>query len=66
MFRVYDMALTLYFHGYGLPMTGDIIIQVLDDLPPWKFHKGKSVSVVSAYFDYKHERNIRKHGESRA
>lgn len=35
MFRVYDMALGLYFQGSGLPMTGDIIIQVLDDLPSW-------------------------------
>lgn len=65
MFRVYDMALTLYFHGYGLPMTGDVFIQVLDDLQSWKFHKGKYVSVVSAYFDYKDERNMRKYGESR-
>lgn len=65
VFRVYDMALTLYFHGYGLPMTGDIFIQALDDLPSWKFHKGKYVGIVSAYFDYKDERNLRKYGESR-
>ena len=65
MFRVYDVALTLYFHGYGLSMTGDIFIEALDDIPKWKFHKGKYVSVVSAYFDYKHERNTRKYGESR-
>jgi hypothetical protein len=65
MFRVYDVALTLYFHGYDLSMTGDILIEVLDDLPDWKFHKGKYVRVVSAYFDYKHERNMRKYGESR-
>jgi len=65
MFRVYDVALTLYFHGYDLSMTGDIFIEILDDSPKWKFHKGKYVSVVSAYFDYKHERNMRKYGESR-
>ncbi len=65
MFRVYDVALALYFHGYDLSMTGDIFIEILDDLPKWKFHKGKYVSVVSAYFDYKSERNIRKYGESR-
>jgi hypothetical protein len=66
MFRVYDAALTLYFHGYGLSMTGDIFIEVLDKRPEWKFHKGKYVSVVSAYFDYKHERNIQKYGEARS
>jgi len=65
IFRVYDVALTLYFHGYDLSMTGDIFIEFLDTLPQWKFHRGKYVSVVSAYFDYKHERNMRKYGESR-
>jgi hypothetical protein len=65
MFRVYDIALTLYFHAYSLSLTGDVFIFTLDNLPKWKFHKGKYVSVVSAYFDYKHERNIRKYGESR-
>jgi hypothetical protein len=65
MFRTFDIALALYFHGYGLTMSGDIFIEVLDDLPEWKFHKGKYVGVVSAYFDYKHERNMRKYGEAR-
>jgi hypothetical protein len=65
MFRVYDMALALYFHGYGASMTGDVFITVLDDWPAWKFHKGKYVKIVSAYYDYKHERNMRKYGESR-
>lgn len=65
MFRVYDMALALYFHGYDLSMTGDVFVAVLDDYEKWSFHKGKYISVVSAYYDYKHERNIRKYGESR-
>jgi hypothetical protein len=65
MFRVYDIALTLVFHSYHLSMTGDVFINLLDDLPDWKFHKGKYVASVSAYFDYKHERNMRKHGEPR-
>jgi hypothetical protein len=65
MFRIYDMALALYFHGYGASMTGDVFVTVLDDWPEWKFHKGKYVKIVSAYYDYKHERNMRKYGESR-
>lgn len=65
MFRVYDMVLTIYFHGYDLSMTGDVFIGVLDEKPEWSFHKGKYVSLVSAYYDYKHERNMRKYGESR-
>ena len=66
MFRVYDMALALYFHGYDISMTGDLFAGALDDMPKWSFHKGKYVSTVSAYFDYKHERNMRKYGESRS
>ena len=65
MFRVYDIALTLFFHGYDLSLTGDVFINLLDEHPEWKFHKGKYVACVSAYFDYKHERNVRNHGESR-
>ena len=42
MFRVYDIALTLFFHGYDLSMTGDVFINPLDEHPKWKFHKGKS------------------------
>jgi hypothetical protein len=65
MFRTYDIALALYFHGFDLSMTGDIFIEVLDHFEDWKFHKGKYVQIISAYFDYKHERNMRKYGESR-
>lgn len=60
MFRIYDMALTLYFHAFGLSMTGDVFINAFDDRPDWKFHKGKYVKLVSAHFDYKAERKSRK------
>jgi hypothetical protein len=35
MFRVYDVALTLYFHGYDLSMTGDLFIEFLDERPEY-------------------------------
>ncbi|MEG4201849.1 hypothetical protein [Microcoleus sp. Pol12A5] len=63
MFRVYDIVLTLYFHGCGMETTGDVFINHLDDLTTWKFHKGKYVSIVSAFFNYKYERNIKKYEE---
>lgn len=66
MFRVYDIALVLYFHGFGLPMTGDLFLQVLDDLPKWRFHKGKYVSIISGYFDYKHERKTLRYADSKS
>lgn len=56
IFRVYDIALTLYFHGYGLSLSGDLFIGYFDRLPDWVFRKGKYVSAFSAYFDYKVER----------
>jgi len=58
MFRVYDVVLTLYLHS-NLITTGDIFIQILDEQPKWKFHKGKYISLVSKYFDYKFERQNR-------
>ena len=63
MFRVYDIVLTLYFHGCGMETTGDVFIDCLDDLTTWKFHKGKYVSIVSAFFNYKYERNTKKYEE---
>lgn len=65
MFRVYDIVLTLYFHGCGLSTTGDIFIHTLDDLTTWKFHKGKYVSLVSTFFNYKYEQNKKKREKER-
>ena len=65
LFRVYDMVFAIYFHGLSLDLTGDAFIGAFDDLPRWCFHKGKYVKVMSKYFDYKNERNIKKYGESR-
>lgn len=56
IFRVYDIALTLYFHGYSLSLSSDLFVNCFDNLPDWLFHKGKYVSVFSSYFDYKTER----------
>ena len=56
MFRLYDMLLILHFHGVGLGLAGDILVQCFDDEPKWKFHKGKYTRRISSYFDYKAER----------
>jgi hypothetical protein len=59
MFRVYDLVLALYFHGFGLSLVGDAFVQILDERPEWKFHKGKYVKKISSYFNYKSERRRR-------
>jgi len=61
-FRIYDIALVRVFHGIGLSMAGDVFTTALDDMPRWRFHKGKFVERMSRCFDYKHERRVR-HGE---
>lgn len=59
-FRVYDLALVRIFYGVGLSLAGDIFTTTLDDLPKWRFHKGKFVGRMSRCFDYKHERRVRR------
>lgn len=58
--RVLDMILTLVLHGVGAATTGDLFTVVLDDEDRWKFHKTKYTAQVSAYFDYKVERNSKR------
>jgi hypothetical protein len=55
-FRLYDFLLVLHFHGLGLGLAGDVLVHSFDDAPKWKFHKGKYMSRLSSYFDYKAER----------
>ncbi len=59
-FRAYDIILTLLFINFGQSMSGDIFIQVYDDEPKWKFHKGKYIKHYSKLFDYKSERRNKK------
>lgn len=56
VFRAYDIILVILLVGFGQAMAGDLFIEVWDDLPKWKMHKGKYVSWFSALFDYKMER----------
>jgi len=58
IFRAYDMILVMLFHGFGDDLSGDLLIQLLDDNKKWKFHKSKYVKEYSKNFDYKHERKI--------
>ena len=52
----YDLVLTVIFEGIGAAFTGDLFVQVFDADPDWKFHKGRYVRQISAFFDYKAER----------
>ena len=54
------MVLVLIFHGLGLGLAGDVFTVALDDIQTWKFHKGKYVSTLAKYFDYKVERKQRR------
>ncbi|GLK47982.1 hypothetical protein GCM10017620_09550 [Brevundimonas intermedia] len=63
-FQVYDLVLVRVFYSIGTSMSGDIFVQMLDDQPKWRFHKGKFVSRLSRCFDYKHERKIRREAEA--
>lgn len=55
-YRTYDIILTMLFIGYGHSMSGDLFVEMFDEQPKWKFHKGKYVKEYSKLFDYKVER----------
>lgn len=59
-FRTYDIILSLLFVGFGMSMSGDLFIEIYDNNPKWKFHKGKYVSQFSKLYDYKLERQKKK------
>jgi hypothetical protein len=60
VFRTYDMLLVLFFHGLGLGLAGDVLVQMFDDEESWKFHKAKYMKLLSSHFDYKVERQEKK------
>lgn len=57
--NAYDVILALVFEGFGPAATGDVFVQVLDDDPTWRLHRGTYIGDISAHFDYKHERQVR-------
>lgn len=57
--QVFDLILVLVFEGVGPSFTGDLFVHLFDPRPEWKYHKGRFVSEVSTYFDYKSERQSR-------
>lgn len=54
--RVYDVLLVLLFNALGLGLSGDVFVQVLDDLRTWPYHKTRFTKLLSEEFDYKAER----------
>ena len=64
IFDVYDIVLVLVFHGLGLGLAGDVFVNALDDNKKWKFHKGRYIKELSAFFDYKAERKSRARSEA--
>ncbi|VBB05617.1 Hypothetical protein LUCI_0827 [Lucifera butyrica] len=55
-FRTYEIVLVLSLHALGFSQSGDMFINLFDDSPKWKFHKGRHMKAMSALYDYKAER----------
>lgn len=53
------MSLASVFEAFDESSTGDLFIEVFDDIPKWAFAKTPFVSAVSAHFNYKAERQRR-------
>lgn len=60
-FSVYDLAVFLQFQVLGPGLAGDVFVHAFDSVQHWPFHRGKFSRKLSQYYDYKHERQVRKH-----
>lgn len=59
-FSVYDLAVFLQFQVLGPGLAGDVFVHAFDSVQRWPFHRGKFSRKLSHYYDYKHERQVRK------
>ena len=57
--QVLDLSLAAAFEAFDVGLLGDVFINVFDDNPQWAFHKTPLIKSISAYFDYKVERQVR-------
>lgn len=60
--RTYDVILVYVFEALGPSSTGDVFINVIDELPDWPFAATAFLSAISASYDYKHERQSKEAG----
>lgn len=63
--EVYDIALWCIFDALGPGLTGDVFINMLDDLLWWPFHHTPLIYALSVGFNYKAERKNRQAGPAR-
>lgn len=59
VFEVFTIVLALVFETIGPSLTGDLLVDNLDKVDAWQFHKSQIMAVIDAEFDYKHERKHR-------
>lgn len=57
--QLYDSVLVMHFNALGMGLAGDVFTHALDSLEKWPYHRTKFVKLLSSYFDYKHERQVR-------
>lgn len=49
-------VVVIAFHVIGPPLTGDILVDALDQHERWPFHTSRFIAAIDGYFDYKAER----------
>jgi hypothetical protein len=54
--QVLDISLASVFESFDAGLLGDIFVQVFDKNSKWAFHRTPLVKSISAYYDYKAER----------
>jgi len=60
--RAYDVILVYVFEALGPSSTGDVFINVIDELRSWPFAATAFLPAISASYDYKQERQSKEAG----
>lgn len=56
VFNVLSLVLIFSFHSLGPSLTGDLIVDGLDRMDGWMYHRSKYYAEVDSNYDYKAER----------
>lgn len=56
VFRAASIGVVLTFHAMDRASTGDLLVDGLDQVDMWPFHRYPFIAQIDESFDYKHER----------
>lgn len=55
----FGIGIVLAFHAVGPSFAADLLVDNLDEIDAWSFHRDRFVAAMDERYDYKHERQAR-------